>query len=272
MVRPQHLLGRAGRDHAAVLEQHRALAQPLDRARVVGDEHDRPAAALEVTDPAVALLREGLVADREHLVEQQDVRLDVHRHREPEPQYMPDEYVLTGWSTNPSSSANATISARCSSMSAREMPNIAAFRYTFSRPREVGVEAGAELEQRADAPLDRDRALARRVDAGDELQQRRLAASRSGRRSPNDSPGSDVDVDVAQRPQLSPRARRRVISTSFSERAAGRAARSAGPGRGRGSRRASAPTGLRARRQDGPRGGGAPTARVPAAAGPTTAM
>ena len=37
------LVGLAQRDHLAALEQHRAVAEAVDRAHVVGDEHDRPA-------------------------------------------------------------------------------------------------------------------------------------------------------------------------------------------------------------------------------------
>ena len=46
---------------------------------------------------------------------------------------------------------------------------------------EVGAEAGAELEQRGDAAVDADGAGVGLEDAGDELQQRALAASRCGR-------------------------------------------------------------------------------------------
>src|SRR2546425_1080314 len=59
--------------HPPVLEQQRAVADPLDRARIVRDEDDRAAGPLEVGDPPEALLLEGLVPDREHLVEEQHV-------------------------------------------------------------------------------------------------------------------------------------------------------------------------------------------------------
>ena len=89
MVRAHDFARRPLLEHAPVLEHDRAVAEPLDRARVVRDEDDRPAGALEVADPAEALLLERLVANGEHLVEQQHVRLDVHRDREAEPHVHP---------------------------------------------------------------------------------------------------------------------------------------------------------------------------------------
>ena len=53
------------------------------------DEDDRAAALLELEDLAEALALERLVADGEHLVEQQHVGLDVRRDREAEPHVHP---------------------------------------------------------------------------------------------------------------------------------------------------------------------------------------
>ena len=81
---------------------------------------------------------------------------------------MPDEYVRTGRSIACSSSANATISSKRCLISARRRPWIAPFRKTFSRPVKSEVEAGAELEQRADAPLRSDAPGGRLDDPGDQ--------------------------------------------------------------------------------------------------------
>src|SRR5262249_28330344 len=66
---------------------------------------------------------------------------------------------------------------------------------------EVGVEARADLDQRADPPADLQHAGARSEDAGDQVQQRRLP----GAVAPDDAEGlagMDVDVDVSKRPQI----------------------------------------------------------------------
>ena len=82
-------MGRAVEHEPALAQQHRPLAEPLDLRRVVRDEDDRPAALLELEDLAEALALERLVADREHLVEQEHVRVQVRRDREAEPHVHP---------------------------------------------------------------------------------------------------------------------------------------------------------------------------------------
>ena len=50
----------------------------------MGDEHDRLLRGAELADLGEAFVLEVLVPDREHLVDEKDVRLEVHRDREPE--------------------------------------------------------------------------------------------------------------------------------------------------------------------------------------------
>ena len=83
------LLRRPVERDLALTQQHRAVAEPLDGLCVVRDEDDRAAAVLELGDLAEALSLELLVADREDLVEQQDVGLDVRGDREAEPHVHP---------------------------------------------------------------------------------------------------------------------------------------------------------------------------------------
>ena len=70
---------RTGEHLAATLEERRVRAQSLDRSGVVRHEDHRPSAAAEVSDASEALLDEGLVADCQYLIEDQDVRFDMHR-------------------------------------------------------------------------------------------------------------------------------------------------------------------------------------------------
>ena len=69
----------------AAVEPQRLVAEALDQAERVRDEQDRLAAALELGELVEALVREALVADGEHFVDQQHVGIDVDRDGEAEP-------------------------------------------------------------------------------------------------------------------------------------------------------------------------------------------
>ena len=106
-----------------------------DRVHVVADEQHRPALAHDVAHLPEALLLERRVADGEHLVDDQDLRLQVRRHRERQPHVHAAElYRFTGVSRNFSTSLNATISSNFALISARLIPRIAPLRKMFSRP------------------------------------------------------------------------------------------------------------------------------------------
>jgi hypothetical protein len=222
---------------------------------------------LEVRDPRVALLLKGLVPDRKHLVEQQQVGVDVHRDREPEPHVHPRRVR-----------AHGDVGEGLELGEAQDLldvlVDVAALEAVDRRvevdvlaPRELRVEAGADLDQRADASADRKRAGRRREDPRDQLEQRRLA-----RAVPPDDPEGlarlDVEIDVAQRPELA-RLRELPAEDRLLQRA-GRRERDLEPPRH--------PTpddlagsdpgrGLRARRQCGPRSAARPTARAGPARG-----
>ena len=56
-----------------LVEQHRPVAVLLDRGHVVGDQDHGPIRAADLVKDVLALLLEGGVADREHLVDQEDL-------------------------------------------------------------------------------------------------------------------------------------------------------------------------------------------------------
>ena len=94
---------------------------------------------------------------------------------------MPDEYVLTGASMNSRSSAKSTISSKRSWISRLLRPSMMPLMKTFSRPGDLWMKTGAELDERRDAADDADRSARRLGDAGHELQRRALAGSVFGR-------------------------------------------------------------------------------------------
>ena len=74
--------------------EQRAVAEAGQRLEVVADEHDRLALRAEAVERREALLLEALVADGEHLVEQEDVEVDLDRDRVREPDLHPGGEVL----------------------------------------------------------------------------------------------------------------------------------------------------------------------------------
>ena len=73
----------------SVVEQHPALAERLDRAHVVRDEDERAALLDELAHALDAPVLEPRVADGDRLVDEEDVRLQVRREREAEPELHP---------------------------------------------------------------------------------------------------------------------------------------------------------------------------------------
>ena len=156
-------------------EEDRTLAEALDGLGVVRDEEDRAALVLERRDDAEALPLEVLVADGEDLVEEKDVGLEERGDREPEPHRHPArvgtdrpvDRVLDLGERDDLVEALANLGAPQALDRAVQEDVLASG--------EVGMEAGAELEQRADPALDLDGARGRLDDPRQHAQQRRLA-------------------------------------------------------------------------------------------------
>ena len=83
-VGADHRLGSPMPDFPAV-EPQRFVAEAARPSERVRHEEDGLAAALELRELVEALVREALVADRQHLVDEQHVGIDVDRHGEAEP-------------------------------------------------------------------------------------------------------------------------------------------------------------------------------------------
>ena len=77
--------GRALADHVAVAEHDGPVADGAHLVGRVGDQQDGAALLLEELHPVDALALEALVADGQHLVDDQDVGVDVDGHGEAEP-------------------------------------------------------------------------------------------------------------------------------------------------------------------------------------------
>ena len=81
-VGARDLVGRPLCQRLTVIEPRGLVAERLDEIHAVRDQHDRDAASAQLVQVFEAATLELLVADGDHLVDDQDLRVDVHRDRE----------------------------------------------------------------------------------------------------------------------------------------------------------------------------------------------
>ena len=81
-------------DDAAAIEQQAVVAERCDAFELVGHDHDRQAAPDHLANPVERLPLEPVVADGEHLVDDQDVGTHVRGDREPKPRVHPARIAL----------------------------------------------------------------------------------------------------------------------------------------------------------------------------------
>ena len=144
---------------------------------------------------------EALVADRQHLVDQQHVRVDVHGDREAEAGEHAARVRLDGVVGEALELGEGDdVVDPLGQIAARDAVDRAAQVDVLDRG-VLGVEAGSDLEQRRDAAVDRDAARVGLDDAREQLEQRRLA----GAVAADDADGlavRDLERDAVERREL----------------------------------------------------------------------
>ena len=162
-------------DQPAVVEHERPVADLAGGLGGVRDEHDRPALGLELLDPAQALHLERLVADGEHFVDEQDVGVEVDGHGEAEADVHPGRVVLDRFvdELGELGELDDVVEDAVDLLAAHAVER--GVDVDVLPAGEVGVEAGAELEERCQPAAHADLAGGRGENAGDALEQRRLA-------------------------------------------------------------------------------------------------
>jgi len=111
-----------------VVDDDAPRAQLLDQVERVCHEQDRLAGLLELRDLREALARERLVADGEHLVHQQDVRVDVDGDGEGQLDVLTRGVVLDRVVDARACSEKSTIESKRRSTSFFDRPSSAALR------------------------------------------------------------------------------------------------------------------------------------------------
>ena len=200
-VAPHDLAGRPRRHHAPRVEPHRLVAQPLDAPEIVGDEDDRFPPRLELLDLPHALVLERLVADGEHFVDEEDVGIHGDGDGEAEPHVHArrvglhravDEDLETG--------EGHDLVEALPDLGPGE-PEEDPVDVDVLPARELGMEAGPQLDEGGDAPGDGHRAQGGLEDAADDLEEGRLAGAVRAD-DPDHAPAWKHEAHVAERPHL----------------------------------------------------------------------
>ena len=112
----------------------RAIAQLADAGQIVADEQHRAALVAHVAHPAETPVAEMQVADRQHLVDDQDLRLEMRGDRERQPHVHAARVVLHRRVDELLELGERDDLVELAADLVAVMPRIAPFRKMFSRP------------------------------------------------------------------------------------------------------------------------------------------
>ena len=175
------------------------VAQRAHRVQIVGDQQQRASFGDELLDATDALTLEILVADREHLVDQQHTRVRVHRDRKPEAQLHPggvgadgviDEVAKLGEADD---LRDATLGLRGRKASERTT------KLDVLATAEGRVKPNAEVQKRGHPGAHRERPLGGVADPGEQPEQGALASAVAAHHAEG-ATGLHLKAHVAHRP------------------------------------------------------------------------
>ena len=170
------IFGRSKEIRLSVLQNHPFLAQAPHRGHIVTHEQHRAALAFgDVLHLADGLLLEFRVADGQHLVHDEDLRLQVGGDGEAEPHLHAGRVALDGSVDIALAAGEIDDFVEFAVDLAPGHAHDGAVHVDVLAARHFRVEPGAHLEQRGDPPANVDLADGGRSDAREELQQRALA-------------------------------------------------------------------------------------------------
>ncbi len=178
------------------------VAQRAHAAHGVADQDHGAAARAQVGEALLALALEGRVADRQHLVDQQDVGVDVDGHREAQPHVHAGGVVLHRLVDELLDPAEVDDLVEAPVELATGQAQDRAVEVDVLPAGQLGVEAAAELEQRrqpaaacAPAPRSGSRILARHLSSVD-------LPEPFSPMSPKVEPSGTSNVTSSQRPEV----------------------------------------------------------------------
>ena len=190
-------------DDLTLLEHEDAVAEALDRRQVVRDEHDRAP-----LDRGLAHLLQGAslevhVPDGEHLVDDEDLGIEVGGDREGQAHEHAARVALhRRVDEGPDAGEVDDLLVAVEDVPSTEAQQRPVEEDVLA-PRELGVKAGSDLEQRGRPAVELDASLGRQRDARQQLEHRALAGAVAAD-DPDRLAVVNVEADVLQRPELRP--------------------------------------------------------------------
>ena len=172
-----------------------------DRVEVVADEDDRPALALRHLHAPEALALELGVAHGQHLVDHEDVGLEVGGHREGQPQVHARRVPLDGGVEEPLDAREGDDLVEAAAHLLAGHAQDGAVQVDVLPSRQLGVEPGAHLQQGTHPAPRTGHARRRLRDPGEDLEQRALPGAVAADHAEGLTLGH-LEVDVPQRPHL----------------------------------------------------------------------
>ncbi len=192
-----HPAGLAHQALTAVLHPEHAVADALHQVQRVAHQQERLALGQELLDAPQAAVGESLVAHGEHLVDQQDVGVGVDGHGEAQAHVHAGGVVLDRLLHEVAEAGELHDLVVLALDLLAGQAEHGAVDEDVLPARDLGVEAGAQLDQGGHAAGDRDAAGGGLEHAGDQLEQggfaRAVAADDAERLAP-----ADGEVDVLQ--------------------------------------------------------------------------
>src|SRR3990172_8382083 len=164
-------------DKMAIIDEQDALTELLDHRHYVANDDDRDALSLELVHLRQALVLEMGVADGQDLVDEQYFRVAVHGHGEAQAHVHAGGVALhRGIDEVPQLGEADHLVEAAADLLAGHPQDRSVEEYVLAAG-EVGMEAGAQLDEGGNATLDADIAVAGGHDTGDQLEDGALAAA-----------------------------------------------------------------------------------------------
>ena len=198
-VRTEHVADWSVLLDPPAVEPDGPLGDALDRGEVVRDEHEGGAGREHRPHAIDAALLEPGVADGEHLVDEQHVGLEEGRDAEAEPHLHAARVELDLAVDGVLELGELDDVVEAGGHHPARQPEQRAVQVDVLAPGQLGVDAGAHLDQRTGAAGDLDPAGVRVHHPGQDLQQRRLARAVDPDQADRLA-GLDPEVDVLERP------------------------------------------------------------------------